>query len=502
MDNIVITFAPHVRRWFQDIAIAAARSLKELGKSCNVIACNKIDDFNKDPYDTIIVLAPHAYTQLNLNPTFAKMPDKKYIAWCMEQTPHANESCPIMDRNWQRTLTYIDKYDYFFTESEVKTEFINSQGHKAFTASIGYHEHFNLFEKEFHKDQDHKKNYDVFFLGAMYPRRSKIINELKELGLKIYPSTGNMFDPIVKTHAAKRCKVGLNIHHNDVQYFEKPRIIQDYMSNFIPVITETIANPEGFKNNEHFVMAPHEKLAKSVFEWCNKPQSALDALAVNAHEYISNCYTMTNFMRHMVATVKSHQAKKISQSNTHLFMRKPPMLNKERYNFMQPLCIDKVVLDVACQTGEGTNILATSASKAIGIDDYDSQIEHARATFQLPTFSTGNILRTGFGRKTFDLVFMFDVLQYVSDYKGALDEALRIMKRDGKLIISVPNKEADQESCKYVVNEWSHHEVLSLLKTRFKKVLSYGQKEDKSRKIEFGVKDGDQHIICVATGRI
>lgn len=504
--NIVITLAPHVRRWFQDIAIAAARSLKELGHKCNVVASNKIDGFNSEAYDTVIVLAPHAYTELNMSLNFIKSPDKVYVGWCMEQTPFIDKTCESMSKNWQRALKYIDKFDFFFTESDVKTQYILNTGRQAFTASLGYHPHFTMYNKEL---ENAPKQYDVFFVGAMYPRRTQIIQRLKELGLKIYPATSDFFDPIVKANAVKICKVGLNIHHNEIGYFEKPRIIQDYMSNKTMVVTETVDNAEDMVNKKHWVMESHDNLAETVKTWCTKPNSEREKIVDNAFEFIRTRYTMVDSMRNIVDVISNNWVKRIKKPTGERVIpnftdKATEKQHRNRYEFFQSLAIEKTVLDVGCGAGYGTSMLANVASMAVGVDVDSSIIEHARSLYPLPKFGKGDIMNLPYGKGVFDLVYCFEVIEHVSDYKRALSEFSRVLKKQGKVIISTPNKRivssgSDIPKNNFHVKEWYMDEFIAEMKRNFRKVTTYGQHNVDPWSVHYEVNEYDLFFICVCT---
>ena len=78
------------------------------------------------------------------------------------------------------------------------------------------------------------------------------------------------FHPEHKARAVRSSKVCLNIHHNEIGYFEKPRIITDIMANQGFCVTENIHFPENFENGFHFISAPYDRLVETVIDWCNR----------------------------------------------------------------------------------------------------------------------------------------------------------------------------------------------------------------------------------------
>ncbi|MFC1657871.1 glycosyltransferase [Candidatus Omnitrophota bacterium] len=94
------------------------------------------------------------------------------------------------------------------------------------------------------------------------------------------------------------------------------------------------------------------------------------------------------------------------------------------------------ILDVGC--GTGANILSfKKLGDAFGIDASRQAIEFCRKrgienTTQCP------IEKLGFADKTFDIITCIDVLEHVSNPSEALLEIKRVLKDEGKLIITVP----------------------------------------------------------------
>ena len=102
-----------------------------------------------------------------------------------------------------------------------------------------------------------------------------------------------------------------------------------------------------------------------------------------------------------------------------------------------------MVLDAACGTGYGTEILAKAgAKKVFGIDiDYKS-IQYAENKFGHSTieFRQGDVANLPFPKETFDLVISFETIEHVTDDSRTISEFWRVLKKEGKLIISTPNQ--------------------------------------------------------------
>jgi len=97
------------------------------------------------------------------------------------------------------------------------------------------------------------------------------------------------------------------------------------------------------------------------------------------------------------------------------------------------------ILDVGCGSGIFSQLLAAYSSNIIGIDIVNRTeiINNCKDNINLSLMSAEKL---GFKEKTFDLVIMMEVLEHIPDVDFALKEVYRILKDDGKLIASTPNK--------------------------------------------------------------
>jgi hypothetical protein len=289
--KVAVTYAPHLAQWFSDTAIAVANSFSELGYAVDLMPVKSLAGFSVMNHDLIFVIAPHGYQELGAG--FVKNPKKRYVCWDLEQTPYIDFMNDKTLSRFNKTLSYYSNYDFFFTESDAKTAYFIQQGYPAHTLNFGYHPHYT-------KQVTTEKEYDIYFAGIMFPRRSVIIERLKDAGLTFHPQVG--FDPILKAKAVQSSKICLNIHHNDIPYFEKPRIIQDIMANGGFCITETIGYPEGFELDNHFVMSDHYALVSSVVEWIDRDHDR-KVIKEKAQSYIKTDYLLTNFLQQAMKVV-------------------------------------------------------------------------------------------------------------------------------------------------------------------------------------------------------
>jgi hypothetical protein len=290
--RIAVTYAPQLSPWFSDVAIATHKAFNDIGHQADLIPSASLETFYHTHHELIFVIAPHGYqeTATRAEVQYSKSPKKLYACWDLEQTPLNHLVNDKTLNRFERTLDYFHIYDFFFTESDARTNYFKQRGYKAHTLNFGYHPHYTK------QVQDFNKEYDIFFVGIMFPRRSLILYQLKDAGVTLYPAqNNNFFDPNLKAEAVKKSKVCLNIHHNDMPYFEKPRIIQDIMSNGGFCITEDIAYPEGFVSGRHFIMSSYHTLTATVVDWLDREQER-SRIAQQGFDFLSQQCLATKFL--------------------------------------------------------------------------------------------------------------------------------------------------------------------------------------------------------------
>ena len=101
------------------------------------------------------------------------------------------------------------------------------------------------------------------------------------------------------------------------------------------------------------------------------------------------------------------------------------------------------IRDVGCGAGYGAAILADSAAARVLALDIDTEaIEWARAHYQAPKlrFKQADCTEMLDFDGTFDLIVAFEVIEHLARPEMFLKEARRVMRRDGTLLVSTPNR--------------------------------------------------------------
>jgi SAM-dependent methyltransferase len=128
------------------------------------------------------------------------------------------------------------------------------------------------------------------------------------------------------------------------------------------------------------------------------------------------------------------------------------------------------VLDAACGEGYGTALLAgAGADPAVGVEIDGQVVEHARRRYGLD-FRMADVLDLPFHDGSFDLVVSFETIEHVRDPDAALDELGRVMAPGGLLLLSTPNKHQYLVENEFHEREFTHEELVALLRARFRSV--------------------------------
>lgn len=94
------------------------------------------------------------------------------------------------------------------------------------------------------------------------------------------------------------------------------------------------------------------------------------------------------------------------------------------------------ILDAGCGTGINLESLQNN-SNAYGLDISKDALKFSKIR-GLQSLVCGSVIMLPFRDEIFDLVFALDVIEHVDEDRAAIRELYRILKPDGRLIITVP----------------------------------------------------------------
>ena len=154
-----------------------------------------------------------------------------------------------------------------------------------------------------------------------------------------------------------------------------------------------------------------------------------------------------------------------------------------RYHFAARWAAGKRVLDVACGEGYGTALLARSAAHVTGVDVSHQAIDHARAAYSdrgnlefVPASCTALPLSDA----SVDVAITFETIEHIAEQDRFLDELARVLKPDGVLVLSCPNKLEYSDKRNYQnefhVKEMYRDELARMVESRFPESQWYGQR--------------------------
>lgn len=105
---------------------------------------------------------------------------------------------------------------------------------------------------------------------------------------------------------------------------------------------------------------------------------------------------------------------------------------------------DKVVVDVACGEGYGSNLMAGLAKQVYGVDISEETIQYATSTYSKENleFLVGSVNNLLFSDNSIDVIISFETIEHVDTetQNAFMSEAKRVLKSDGILILSCPNQ--------------------------------------------------------------
>lgn len=150
-----------------------------------------------------------------------------------------------------------------------------------------------------------------------------------------------------------------------------------------------------------------------------------------------------------------------------------------RYAFASRFVKGKRVLDIACGEGYGAAALQKAgAAHVIGVDISESVCLHARNKYRLDA-RQGTAEQIPLLSKSIDLVVSFETIEHVPNPSRFLDECVRVLVPEGRVIISTPKKGTyswpggaqNPHHC----SEMTEEEFSSALGSRFREPRYYTQ---------------------------
>jgi SAM-dependent methyltransferase len=148
-----------------------------------------------------------------------------------------------------------------------------------------------------------------------------------------------------------------------------------------------------------------------------------------------------------------------------------------RYRFASDFIRSKDVLEVACGSGIGLGFLSRYAKRVIGGDIDKENIAIASNIYSNDSIQIQEMDAHAlpFAEKSFDVILLFEAIYYLEHPELFVEEANRVLRQSGTLIICTVNKDwEDFHPSLYTHRYFSVPELASLLSTSFRNVQFYG----------------------------
>ncbi len=152
-----------------------------------------------------------------------------------------------------------------------------------------------------------------------------------------------------------------------------------------------------------------------------------------------------------------------------------------RYAFATYYTQGKRVLDIASGEGYGTNLLAKNADFVYGVDVSKDAVAHANEQYKAPNikFLEGDVTHIPLNDNEVDVVVSFETIEHLREHDEMIMECKRVMKDDGTLIISTPDKKFYSDITGYKnpfhVKELYCNEFMALISKYFSNIVLYRQ---------------------------
>jgi len=144
-----------------------------------------------------------------------------------------------------------------------------------------------------------------------------------------------------------------------------------------------------------------------------------------------------------------------------------------RYAIACEFVTNKSVLDIASGEGYGSNLLAKNAKEVIGIDISEEAVTHASKKYKCNNlfFKKGSVTNIPIENSSIDVVVSFETLEHVYEHEIMLKEIKRVIKSNGLVIISTPEKSnyraPNNEKQQFHLKELNFDEFEQLIKSNF-----------------------------------
>jgi ubiquinone/menaquinone biosynthesis C-methylase UbiE len=155
--------------------------------------------------------------------------------------------------------------------------------------------------------------------------------------------------------------------------------------------------------------------------------------------------------------------------------------HKQRYEWVTNYCAGKKVLDLACGTGYGSEILARNdASTVVGVDISADAVASKGKGLRGAFFLSADACKLPFSDHTFQVVVSFETIEHLENPERLLAEVARVLQSGGLCICSSPNRNfkpftGGKEANPFHLSEMTYDEFDRLFTKHFDIVARFSQ---------------------------
>ncbi|KRT15828.1 hypothetical protein ASU31_12650 [Pedobacter ginsenosidimutans] len=153
-----------------------------------------------------------------------------------------------------------------------------------------------------------------------------------------------------------------------------------------------------------------------------------------------------------------------------------------RYAIAESFIQDKVVLDIASGEGYGAYLMSKFAKNVVGVDISEEAVTHSNAKYKSNklVYKVGSTSNIPLEDLSMDVIVSFETIEHHDKHLEMLQEFKRVLKKDGLLIISSPDKlyysDIPHYRNPFHVKELYEQEFVNLIKGFFTKTIFLNQR--------------------------
>ena len=110
------------------------------------------------------------------------------------------------------------------------------------------------------------------------------------------------------------------------------------------------------------------------------------------------------------------------------------------YRHCADMCAGRDVFEAGCGEGYGADLLAGAARRVQALDYDAATVAHVRSRYPRVEVAEGNLAALPLPDASVDVVVNFQVIEHLWDQPQFITECLRVLRPEGRLLISTPNR--------------------------------------------------------------